>query len=416
MFLCALVALVAVGLSPAWKIGRADLALATRDGGERLSQGLQGARLKYLLVAGQIAGSCLLLVFTAQLVRSLQRALAPDLGFEYAHVVVLDPSLSAYGLGDAAARAYWADVRRAIEARPQVAGTALVSYAPLSGNSNTSRYRSTPQLRITVMTVEPSFFAVMRIPILGGRTFEPQDDPQSAIIVSRHVALEMFGTTDVIGRRYPKDEPRWSIVGLAGDAHFINLQATDAGEQYLPIGAVTGASLLVRAADAPGALLPLLREASRAGDARVVPEIRLMRDDFDRTVQPAQVASSIAGGVALLALVLACLGLFAVVSHGARLRTKEIGIRLALGARGGEIVRMLLRQSAWAAAAGVGLGAAGGSMLTRTLSGAPFYLEPRDPTAYAAAAGVLALTGAIAAILPAWRTLRANPLAALRQE
>ncbi len=417
MFACALLAMLVVGLSPAWKIAHSDLARATRDGGERLSQGLQSARLRAWLMAGQVAGSCLLLVFTAELARTVQRALAPDLGFDYADVVVLDPALQAYGLSGDAPRAYWDDTRRDIEARPQTAATALVSYAPLSGQSNTSRYGSTPQLRITVMTVEPSFFDVMRIPIVAGRGFALRDTRQTSIIISRRVALEMFGTVDVLGRRYPKDDPRWTIVGLAGDAHLIDPHATDAGEQYVPIGSdVAGASLIVRARGDPALLVAPLREAARAANPRVVPEIRLMRDDFDRTLRGPSIAGWIAGLVSLLALALACLGLFGVVSHGARVRTKEVGIRLALGAQGGEIVRMLLRQTVWAAAAGTTLGIAGGSLLTRSLAGAPFYLEWRDPAAYLAAAAVLAITGAIAAILPAWRTLRANPLAALRQE
>ena len=185
----------------------------------------------------------------------------------------------------------------------------------------------------------------------------------------------------------------------------------------VPIGSdVAGASLIVRARGDPALLVAPLREAARAANPRVVPEIRLMRDDFDRTLRGPSIAGWIAGLVSLLALALACLGLFGVVSHGARVRTKEVGIRLALGAQGGEIVRMLLRQTVWAAAAGTTLGIAGGSLLTRSLAGAPFYLEWRDPAAYLAAAAVLAITGAIAAILPAWRTLRANPLAALRQE
>ncbi len=282
MFGCALLAIVVVGLLPAWKLGRSDLARAARDGGERLSSGLQRARLRYWLVAGQIAGSCLLLVFTAQLVRSLQRALAPDVGFEYANVVVLDPSLGSYGLTRDAALGYWRAVREAIAGRPETAAAALISYAPLSGQSNNSRYNAAPQLRVTNLHVEPAFFAVMKIPILAGRIFESRDPARMEVVISRRVALAMYGTLDVIGRRYPKGEPRWEIVGLAGDAHLINLQATDAGEQYFPLGEdVTGASLIARAHGDPGRLLSPLREASRAGDSRVIPEIRLMRDDSE---------------------------------------------------------------------------------------------------------------------------------------
>src|SRR5690606_16064885 len=126
-----LLAMLAVGLVPAWRVGRTDLAVATRDGGERASHGVHGARLRYALVAGQVAGSCLLLVFTVQLSRSLQRALAEDLGFEFADVAVFEPSLNAHGFKGDAAQAYWDELRRAVDAQPEAAGTALVSQAPL---------------------------------------------------------------------------------------------------------------------------------------------------------------------------------------------------------------------------------------------------------------------------------------------
>jgi predicted permease len=417
MFGSALLAMIVVGLSPAWTLGRSDLARATRDGGERLSSGLQSARLRYWLVAGQIACSCLLLVFTAQLVHSVRRALAPDLGFAYADVVVLDPSLGSYGMTRDGALGYWRAVREAVDAHPEMAAAALVSYAPLNGQNNTSRYNSTPQLRVTNLHVEPAFFSVMQIPIVAGRIFDAKDDARMEVVISRRVALAMYGTLDVIGRKYPKGEPQWEIVGLAGDAHLINLQATDAGEQYFPIGdKVTGASLIVRAQSDPARLLSPLRQASRAAAPSVAPEIRLMRDDFERALEPSRLASAIAGAIALLALVLACLGIFGVVAHGARLRIKEVGIRLALGARASEIVRILLRQLAWAGAVGLALGAGGALLLTRTLAGEPFYLEFRDPAAYAAAVALLAFSGACAAIAPALRTLRADPLRALRQD
>ena len=118
----------------------------------------------------------------------------------------------------------------------------------------------------------------------------------------------------------------------------------------------------------------------------------------------------------MLALVLAGLGLFGIVSHAARLKTKEVGIRLALGARASAIVRVLLRQTLRAAGVGLALGVGGSVLLTRVLSGAPFYLNSRDPAAYAAAILVLSATAAAAALLPAWRSLRADPLRALRQE
>jgi putative ABC transport system permease protein len=409
-------AMFAVGLIPAWKIGRSDLALATRDGGDRVTQSLDAARLRYLLVTVQVAGSCLLLVFTAQLARSLQRALDPDPGFEYADVAVLDPSLASYGVDAASARAYWHSVRAAMERLGETAETALVSYAPLyGGGGNHSRYRSAPRLRVSRIDVEPSFFSLMRIPILSGRAFGAHDDPETTVIVSRRVALEMFGTIDVVRQGFPKDEPRQTIIAVAGDAHLVNPQATDAGEAYTPLGDdAIGASLLVRARTDPVRLLSPLRQASRAAATRVIPNVRLMRDDHARLLQVPSVVSSIVGGVALMALALACLGIFGVVSQGARLRTREVGIRLALGAPRPSIVRTLLRRTIRATGTGLTLGVVGALALSRGLGGAPFFVQSGDPLPYVVAALTLALAASAAAAIPTLGALGADPLKALR--
>jgi putative ABC transport system permease protein len=415
----ALFAVCVVGLIPAWKIGRSDLAQATQDGGERVAQGLHAAKLRYVLLTAQMAASCVLMVFTAQLARSLQRALEPDPGFDYANVAVLDPSLNAHGVEPAAAHAYWETVRQSVEAQPEAMDVAIASYAPLNGDgASNTRYRSTPGLRIANVAVEPAFFSVMRIPIVAGRVFGSDDDPLKTTIVSRRVAIEMYGTLDVVGRLFPKDEPRLAIVGVAGDAHFVNLRAPDAAERYVPLGRDRArASLLVRARTDPARLLAPLRQASRSADARVLPDVRLMRDDYVDLVRLPRLLSSMAGGISAIALGLVCLGIFGVVSHGARLRTKEVGIRLALGAPRGAVVGTLLRRTAWSAAAGLagGLGIAGALAMTGTLGGAPFYLETRDPMTYVAAAAIVLLAGGAAAILPALKMLRADPLRALRE-
>jgi macrolide transport system ATP-binding/permease protein len=413
----ALFSMLAVGLIPAWKIGRADLALATRDGGERVTQGLHAARLRHVLVTAQVAGSCLLLVFTAQVARSLQRALDPDPGYDYTRVAVLAPSLNAHGVDEQAARDYWGRVRQSIAAQPEIAATAIVTFAPFNGGGGTnSRYKSTPHLRVHTLWVEPEYFALMRIPVLSGRLFEPGDDPESTGIISRRVAADMYGTLDVIGKRYPKDGPTRTIVGLVGDAHVANPQSTDAAELYVPMGRnLSHASLLVRAHSDPASVTARLREASRAAEPRVLPDVRLMRDDYERLLRAPRMMSSIAGGIAVLALGLACLGVFAVVSHSARVRTREIGIRLALGAPRGSLVRTLLRRTGWAAGIGTTAGLAGAVALAGAMAGAPFYVQSSDPVAYVAALLTLVAAGAAAAFVPAIRTLRADPLNALRE-
>ena len=365
----AVFAMLAVGLIPAWKIGRADLALAVRDGGERVTQGLHAARLRYVLLVGQVAGSCLLLVFTAQLARSLQRALDPNPGFEYANVAVIDPALRSHGIDASGANAYWNAVRLAIDAHPETAETAIVSYAPLNGGGgNNRRYGSARHLRISITAVEPAFFSVMRVPIVSGRLFEPSDDPEKTTIISRRAALEMYGTLDVLGQGFPKGDPQRTIVGVAGDAHLINPQATDAAEQYVPIGRGTsGASLLVRARNDPARLLAPLRQAGRAADARVLPEVRLMRDDFARLLRAAHDEPQSPAGSRYSRWGSRVLEFSASASHGARLRPRSRHSP-ALGAPTGSIVRTLLRSTMWTGATALTLGVIGAAALTERLA------------------------------------------------
>jgi ABC-type antimicrobial peptide transport system permease subunit len=159
-----------------------------------------------------------------------------------------------------------------------------------------------------------------------------------------------------------------------------------------------------------------MRDAARTVDERILAEARLMRTDFQEKLRGPRMASLLAGLTALLALLLACLGVFGVVSYGASLRTKEIGIRVALGAGNGAIVRMLLRQLTWPAVLGIVVGVAASLPVGRVFEGEPFYLNSRDTWAHAAAMLVLFVAGGIAALVPTLRALRADPLQALRHE
>jgi ABC-type antimicrobial peptide transport system permease subunit len=141
-----------------------------------------------------------------------------------------------------------------------------------------------------------------------------------------------------------------------------------------------------------------------------------MRDDYERSLDVARAVGSIASSVAMLVLALASVGLFGVASHAARTRMKEIGIRLALGARSREAVRGLLRPMVWAGGIGTVLGVSAGAVVSRIIAGPPFHLDARDPAAYAGAASVLFAAAAIAVLTPVWRALRSDPLKALRQD
>jgi predicted permease len=416
-----LASMLATGLAPAWRISRQDLTAAMKDGGQQTSGGLERTRLRKLLVASQVAGCCLLLVVAGLMIRGLQRLLSADRGFDFYNVATLKPLLSRYGMKGESARAWWDSVRRAIALYPETESVAIVSTAPLGRGLNTTSHNDAPRIKITRIDAEPGFFALMKIPVLVGRDFVPSDDYRSTVIISRRVAMEMYGKLDVLGKSFPKSvtkEHAKTIVGVAGDAHMLKIAATDLGEMYSPLNPAGYANyqLIARARTDAERLIGPMRRAARATDDRVLAQATLMRAEFHEKLRVPRLASSIAGLTGLLALRLACIGIYGVVAFSAARRTKEIGIRMALGATRPAVLRMLVRQQAWPLLLGVVIGMAGAIPAGRALQGEPFYLNPTDPLVQSAVILVFVLTGGIATVLPGLRALRLDPVRALHHD
>jgi predicted permease len=405
--------LLAVGVLPAWKVAQQHLIDAIKDGGQHVSRTLDRALMRRVLVAAQVAGTCLLLIVAGMMVRSVQRAMESSLGFDYARAAVLSMPLDRYGMTGEAARSYWYAVKERVRGNPEVDDAAIVTAAPLGGRVDERRYDATPGLRTLSQSVDPEYFAVMRIPLLSGRLFGPGDE--TTAIVSRRLALEMYGTLDVVGREFPKSAAEATIVGVVGDAHSIKVEANDVAEVYLPLKLedFSFVSLVARARTDADRLPPILREAASL-DPRVIPTATAMHEDFDRRMVGPRLASTITAGVGMLTLALACLGIFGVVSYGVALRTKEIGIRVALGARQPALLGSIVRQ----VLAPVGVGLAIGFILAvpigMALRSEPLYLEHTDPLVFVAALIVFAGASAVAALWPAYLVLRRNPVDALR--
>jgi hypothetical protein len=273
-------------------------------------------------------------------------------------------------------------------------------------------------LSVTQTTVDPEFFALLRIPMLIGRRFEPADDGGAVVIVSRRLAVEMYGSVDVVGKGFPRSGGDRTIVGVAADAPLVHVAATNVAELYLPVhrDRTAGLVLLASARTDPQRLLIPMQDAARRADARVLPRTWLPTSRFEARVQGRRVASLMASLTGLLALSLACFGIFGLVAYAASMRTHEIGIRRALGAGGAAIVVLLLRQLIAPMALGVALGTAAGVAIGRLLEGEPFYLPAATSDVPALAIVVLVVTAASAALVPALRAVRLDPLAALRHD
>ena len=416
-------ALAVVGALPAWKISKHELTNAIKDGGQQVSMRLDRARLRAVMLAAQVGGSCLILIISAMMVRTLQRALTADPGFEYERSVVLQPSLARAGIHGDAARAFWLLVKERAMNHPETQDSALALSPPFAGRSvarsrgGAEGYPEAPQLRVNINHVDPQFFSVLGIPMLAGRSFEASDDPATAVVISRALAQAMYGTIGVIGKGFPRSEPRHTIVGVAGDTSAVRPGASGVADLYRPLASqdYERAVLVTRARTSPEAALPILREAAKI-DARVFIATRLLRDDFDRRLSSMRIAGGIGGAIGLLTLLLACIGIFGVISYGVTLRTKEIGIHLALGASRLEVLRVVTRHIGSPVSIGMAIGAAAAIPIALGLAQSPLQLSVTDPVSYATGLTLLAVAGALAAITPVLRALRTDPIRTLRHE
>ena len=417
-FGAAFASMLAFGVVPAWMISRRDLIRGIRDGGHQTSTGLARARLRLALVGAQAVGCCALLVVAGSLARGVQQLLAADPGARFERLALVDPGLDRHGVTSEEAAAYWAAVSRTLQSHPDVEGLALTSLAPLGTGVTSSRYGAdSGPLTITVMHVEPPFFRLLDVAILRGRALETGDGP-SAVVISRRVAMTMYGTLDVLGKGYPRSTPNRTIVGVAEDAMIVQLHVSNAGEEYMPIGTqhLARAVLVARSRSSADRLLTPMLQVARGADRRLQPAVQQLAREYERNLREPALAGSIAALTAALVLALACFGIFGVVAYAAKLRTKEIGIRRALGASGRRVCETLLRQLAWPVGVGAALGTAAGMMASRLLGGAPLHLAVMDAAAPTAALSLFALAALAAALLPALRALKGNPVEALRHE
>ena len=410
------VALLVIGALPAWKVSRQSLLSSIKDGGHQVSINLDKARVRRLLMTAQVCGSCLILVLSALLSRTLQRVLSSDLGFAYEQGAALETSLVRHGFTAPAAIQYWDQVKDRVAQHPDVAALSLALDPPLGNRIREAFFEDARGLEVTDSRVEPAYFDVMEIPLLSGRTFERGDDPGATVIVSRTLALTMYGSLDVLGRGFPRSQPVSTIVGVAGDAHAMHVEVLDTSELYRPLaeGDYLHAVLVARSRGDAAALAPILREAA-AVDSRILPAVVLLRNSFERRVTGTRVASAIAAGTAAVTVLIACLGIFGVVSYGASLRMKEFGIHLALGANRVAIMRLASRHVVWPTALGAIAGIGAGGPISRALNSGPVQMHTADPAAYAAALLLFGVAAAIAAAWPAIRVLQADPVKALRE-
>jgi predicted permease len=390
------------GLTPALQIAR---------------QGQHKTTARQILVTAQVAASCVLLIVAGLLVRATHHALYTDPGFGYERLVSIDAQLGHHGYSAGAAKAYLDQMEARLLAVPGVRSVSLVLLPPLGHTvSRQTREIGGRTIMLYPNWVTPGFFQTMQIPMLLGRTFYPGE--KDAVIVSESFAREQWPGENPIAKPVRDGETKATVVGVVGNAHLNALSDDDAVEQYWPASQeqMPGMVLIVRTAGAAETLPATAKSISEGLDPKLFPEIRRIRSLYHDNVLQIEQVASIVTLIGLVAVLLAGVGVLGLVSFTVWQKTKEIAIRIALGARNREVLVMILRQFSWPVAAGLfvgtGIAAAASKILRRALYG----ISNLDPIGYAGAIGVLVVILAVAALLPARRALQVNVAKALHYD
>ncbi|MBZ5725846.1 MAG: ABC transporter permease [Acidobacteriia bacterium] len=434
--LLSLLASLVFGLAPAVQAARVDLNEALKQGATRATVGGAAGRMRAALVVAEVAISVVLLVGAGLLLRSFAALTRVDLGFRPERVLVMHADMSASTLEQSQrATATYGELVRQAETIPGILGAAGIfglpggpgrsngGYAVEGGPGYEQLGMSMPQADFFVNT--PGYFQVLGIPLRAGRDFSERDrfDAPFSAIVSESLVRQSFPNENPLGRRIQcgLDSPNFmTIVGITAD-----IRASDPGTPprpaiYMPYlqhpyyGRAM--SFVMKTQSDPLALAEPLRRKAREVNPEIPVKFTTMEARLAETVAPPRFRGILLGIFAALAVCLAMAGVYGVMAYMVTQRAAEIGLRMALGAHGGSIVKLVLARGLALAGAGLALGFAGSIAATRLLQTMLYGVEATDPATYAVMAAVVAAVALLACALPAWRAARVDPLVALRQE
>ncbi|HLN99946.1 MAG TPA: ABC transporter permease [Pyrinomonadaceae bacterium] len=428
--LISLVTGVLFGLAPALRALRLNLSEALKEGGRSATAGTQRNRLRSTLVVLESAVAVVLLIGAGLLIRSLIRLQDVSPGFDPRNVLTMRVDLprEKYPTPDKASN-FFAELEGRLAGLPGVENVGFISELPLSGQPNDIPYTvegrpavsSDQQFDHDFRRVNRQYFGALRIPLLRGRNFTEQEVRQSAkvVIISDLLAQQVFPNEEPLGKRLilaMGNEP-FEIIGIVGDIRHRGLESQPAAAMYLPTYETGWMNLVIRTKGDPLGLAVSVRKEVQAIDPdQPVADIKTMEQWLDTAVAAPRYRTALLGLFALVALVLASTGIYGVMSYSVTQRTHEIGVRMALGARELDVLKLVVRQGMALVWAGIGIGLLGAVALTRVLSTLLFDVTAKDPLTFAAVAGLLTLVAFVACYLPARRATRVDPLVALRYE
>ncbi|HEV3469192.1 MAG TPA: ABC transporter permease [Pyrinomonadaceae bacterium] len=428
---------VVFGLAPAWQASKADLNETLKEGGRGSTEGTKG-RLRGALVVAEVAVSLVLLVCAGLLGQSFLKLLSVEPGFEARGVLTADVVTLGKSFPERSQQAaFFSEVLARVAAVPGVEAVGAVNPLPLGGNFNTYSFRiegrpapAPGEAPVSdFRTAAPGYFRAMGIPVLRGRAFDERDTEKSppVMLVNEALARKYFPGEDPLGKRITTGDSgsgnpplTREVVGVVGDVRHAGLEEETTPESYVsylqrPVSVMTvvaraaGGDAEALAASVRGAIREVNRE-------QPVYNVRTMEQLLAESVARRRFNMTLLAVFAGLALALAAVGLYGVMSYTVTQRTHEIGIRVALGAQAADVVRLVVGQGMALALAGVAVGLFGAFALTRLMASLLYGVSATDATVYAAVALLLSSVAFLASYLPARRAARVDPMVALRHE
>jgi putative ABC transport system permease protein len=420
------------GLAPALHASRASFrdALAARAGS--LAARVGRVELRAAFVVAQIALSVILLIGAGLLARSLMKLQRVDLGFDPANLLTMEFRLPATKYSEPQQiSAFFTRAIAEIRAVPGVANAALVRAVPLSGNSDSRAYAASgaPEPEkgkapiAHLNTVSPGYFRTMRLPLVAGRDLSDTDDAQAprAVVVNETLARREWPNGSPIGQQIRFiDTERWlTVVGVARDAKHFGPTDQPRPQAYVPYMQVPQifTSVVVRTSGDPMALSTLVRDAIwRVDRDQPVWRLRSMESIVNGVLGSKRVLLGLVAVFAIVAVILSGVGIYGVMSFAVTQRTHEVGVRMALGARGSEVLQLIVRQGAKLTVIALAIGVLAALGAARMLASQLFGVTPSDPVTFAAVPALLGVVAIIACYLPARRASKLDPLVALRRD
>jgi predicted permease len=418
---------LACGLLPAFQLSRSQGAHATQDATHQRSAGRSAAAARSGLVIAEVALACMLLVGASLLIRSFNAVLQVNLGFQPQQAVAwrIDPTRE-FKTGQEV-DLYLGGMARRICAVPGVEAVGFSDTLPLSRNRSWgagevgAQYPDGKYPTAYPRLVDPGYLRAMKIPVLAGRNFDEDFNPNAEkfVVINQNFARLLWPGLDPIGRKIDVNGGS-TVIGVVANVRHSSLEEDEGNEMYLDCRQCSDWSTLemvVRSSRTPDSLVPDVRKALTDYDP-VLPNggFHTLERLVDDAVGPRALITRLLGFFSALALALAAIGLYGVIAYSVSQRTQEIGIRMAVGAQRSDVLRLILRGGLRLVAIGIALGLAGSLVLTSLLRSLLFGVSAHDPLVFAGDAALLFGVACAACLIPAFRAIRTDPMAALRHE